>query len=48
MVYNYCMGKKRTKVGTMKKSHSHKTKKRLEIKRKMLAEKVKKASKRRK
>jgi hypothetical protein len=39
------MAKRDTGVGKMKKSHSYKTKKRLEIKREMLA---KKASKRHK
>lgn len=39
------MGKRETGVGNMKKSHSRKTKKRLAIKREMLA---KKASRRRK
>jgi len=33
------MSKRNTGVGKMKKSHSHKTKKRLEIKRKMLEQK---------
>lgn len=34
------MGKRETGVGNMKKSHSKKTKKRLAIKREMLAKKV--------
>lgn len=41
MVYNYFhMGKRKTGVGKMKKSHSKKTKKRLAIKREMLARKA--------
>jgi hypothetical protein len=39
------MAKRATGVGKMKKTHNHKTKKRLEIKKQMLAEK---AAKRRK
>jgi hypothetical protein len=35
-------------IGKMKKTHSYKTKKRLEIKRVMLAERAKKTKKRRK
>jgi hypothetical protein len=34
------MAKRDTGVGKMKRSHSHKTKKRLEIKKQMLAEKA--------
>jgi hypothetical protein len=34
------MGKRATAVGKKKRSHSHKTKKRLEIKRQMLAQKA--------
>jgi len=44
-VYNQDMAKRRTGVGKKKRSHSYKTKKRLEVKRQMLA---KKASKKRK
>ncbi len=40
------MAKRSTGVGKGKKSHSHKTKKRLEIKRVMLEEKAAKALKR--
>ncbi len=40
------MAKRDTGVGKMKKTHSHKTKKRLEIKRQMLAQKALKPSKR--
>ena len=36
------MAKRPTGVGKMKRSHSHKTKKRLEIKRKMLAQRANK------
>jgi len=36
------MAKRTTGVGKMKKSHSHKTAKRLEVKRAMLEEKAKK------
>jgi len=36
------MAKRTTGVGKKKKTHSHKTKKRLEIKRQMLAERAKK------
>lgn len=39
------MAKKRQKVGQMKRSHSYKTKKRLEAKRVMLEEKAKKRHK---
>lgn len=39
------MAKRSTGVGKNKKSHSHKTKKRLEIKRLMLESKAKKRSK---
>lgn len=39
------MAKRATGVGKMKKSHSHKTAKRLEIKRLMLEEKAKKNKK---
>ena len=39
------MAKRSTGVGKNKKSHSHKTKKRLEIKRVMLEEKAKKRNK---
>ena len=39
------MAKRNTGVGKMKKSHSYKTKKRLEIKRLMLLERAKKRSK---
>jgi hypothetical protein len=42
LVYNRFMAKRDTGVGKMKKSHSYKTKKRLEIKRKMLALKASK------
>lgn len=41
-------GKRRGGIGKRRRSHSYKTKKRLEIKRKMLAEKVEKTKKRRK
>jgi len=41
-------GKRRGGVGKMARSHSNKTKKRLEIKKQMLAKKVLKAKKRRK
>lgn len=40
------MAKRSTGVGKGKKSHSHKTKKRLEIKKVMLAEKAAKRAKR--
>lgn len=40
------MAKRATGVGKMKKSHSHKTAKRLEIKRVMLEEKAKKKARR--
>jgi hypothetical protein len=40
------MAKRPTGVGKMKKSHSHKTAKRLEIKKVMLEEKAKKRAKR--
>lgn len=43
-VYNTPMAKRATGVGKMKKTHSHKTKKRLEAKRAMLAEKASKKS----
>lgn len=39
------MAKRRKAVGKMKRSHSHKTKKRLEIKKQMLAEKASKRHK---
>lgn len=39
------MAKRSTGVGKMKKSHSHKTAKRLEIKRQMLEAKAKKKNK---
>jgi len=42
------MAKRRHAVGKGKKSHSHKTKKRLEIKRVMLEEKAKKNTKKKK
>ena len=41
-MYNSSMAKRATGVGKTKKTHSHKTKKRLEIKRQMLAERAKK------
>lgn len=40
------MAKRSTGVGKMKKTHSHKTKKRLEVKRAMLAAKKAKKNKR--
>jgi hypothetical protein len=40
------MAKRSTGVGKMKKSHSHKTAKRLEIKRQMLEDKAQKRAKR--
>jgi len=42
------MAKRATGIGKKQRSHSYKTKKRLEIKRLMLAEKAKKPSKRQK
>jgi len=44
-VYNINMAKRTTGVGKQQRSHSYKTKKRLEIKRKMLAERAKKRHK---
>jgi len=42
------MAKRATGVGKMKKTHSHKTKKRLAIKREMLAKKAEKHANKRK
>jgi len=42
MVYNWNMAKRKTGVGRRKKKSPHKTKKRLEIKREMLAQRAKK------
>lgn len=45
IVYNQPMAKRPTGVGKMKKSHSYKTKKRLAVKREMLALKASKKHK---
>jgi hypothetical protein len=42
IVYNYAMAKRDTGVGKMKRAHSYKTKKRLTVKREMLALKASK------
>jgi hypothetical protein len=42
IVYNISMSKRRSGPGKVKRSHSYKTKRRLEVKKEMLAERAKK------